>query len=129
MKSLIRLLLMRLRSPPVPARPACAFYGHPTSGQRADPSTGVENAREHSGRYCQVDEKLVDQPPRYGARASREPAMLGVKNGTVKLMAVGDLVFRGARKVRLMADHSCGLSMVETEQSIQELTLPVTGSS
>ena len=34
-----------------------------------------------SGRYCQVDEKLVDRPPRYWARASREPAMLGIRNG------------------------------------------------
>ena len=32
-------------------------------------------------RYCQVDEKLVDRPPRYWARASRKPAMLGIKNG------------------------------------------------
>ena len=32
-------------------------------------------------RYCQVNEKLVDRPPRYWARASREPAMLGIKNG------------------------------------------------
>ena len=31
--------------------------------------------------YCQVDAKLVDRPPRYWARASREPAMLGIKNG------------------------------------------------
>ena len=32
-------------------------------------------------RHCQVDEKLVDQPPRYWAPARREPAMLGIKNG------------------------------------------------
>ena len=31
--------------------------------------------------YCQVDEKLVDQPPRCWARARREPAMLGIRNG------------------------------------------------
>ena len=31
--------------------------------------------------YCQVNEKLVDRPPRYWARASREPAMLGINNG------------------------------------------------
>ena len=31
--------------------------------------------------YCQVDEKLVDRHPRYRARASREPAMLGIRNG------------------------------------------------
>ena len=31
--------------------------------------------------YCQVDEKLVDRPPRYWARASREPAMRGINNG------------------------------------------------
>ena len=34
-----------------------------------------------SERYCQVNEKLVDRPPRYWAPASREPAMLGIKNG------------------------------------------------
>ena len=31
--------------------------------------------------HCQVDGKLVDQPPRYWAPARREPAMLGIKNG------------------------------------------------
>ena len=31
--------------------------------------------------YCQVDEKLVDQPPRCWARSRREPAMLGIRNG------------------------------------------------
>ena len=31
--------------------------------------------------YCQVDEKLVDQLPRCWARARREPAMLGIRNG------------------------------------------------
>ena len=30
-------------------------------------------------RHCQVDEKLVDRPPRYWAPARREPAMLGIK--------------------------------------------------
>ena len=37
--------------------------------------------REPRRRYCQVDEKLVELPPRYWARASREPAMLGIRNG------------------------------------------------
>ena len=32
-------------------------------------------------RYCQVDEKLVDLPPRYWARSRREPAMPGIRNG------------------------------------------------
>ena len=32
-------------------------------------------------RYCQVDGRLVDRPPRYWARASREPATLGIRNG------------------------------------------------
>ncbi len=32
-------------------------------------------------RYCQGDEKHVDRPPRYGARARREPTMLGINNG------------------------------------------------
>ena len=34
----------------------------------------------HDG-HCQVDEKIVDRPPRYWAPARREPAMLGIKNG------------------------------------------------
>ena len=38
-------------------------------------------AAEDSSGYCQVDEKLVDQPPRWWARARREPAMLGIRNG------------------------------------------------
>ena len=33
------------------------------------------------GGYCHVDEKLVDLPPRYWARARREPAILGIRNG------------------------------------------------
>ena len=37
--------------------------------------------RDPSRRYCQVDEKLADRPPRYWARARREPAMLGIRNG------------------------------------------------
>ncbi len=31
--------------------------------------------------YCQGDEKHVDRPPRYWARARREPTMLGINNG------------------------------------------------
>ena len=31
--------------------------------------------------YCQVDEKLVDRPPRYWVLARREPTMLGIKTG------------------------------------------------
>ena len=34
-----------------------------------------------TSRYCQVDEKLADRPPRYWARVRREPAMLGIRNG------------------------------------------------
>ena len=41
----------------------------------------LKTQRHVPRRYCQVDEKLVDRPPRYWARASREPAMLGIKNG------------------------------------------------
>ena len=33
------------------------------------------------GAHSQVDEKLVDRPPRYWAPARREPDMLGIKNG------------------------------------------------
>ena len=33
------------------------------------------------GGYCQVDEKLIDLPPRYWAPARREPAMMGIRNG------------------------------------------------
>ena len=40
-----------------------------------------EACDEASQGYCQVDEKFVDRPPRYWARASREPAMLGIRNG------------------------------------------------
>ena len=42
------------------------------------PPNGVRGATRG---YCQVDEKLVDRPPRYWARARREPAILGIKNG------------------------------------------------
>ena len=38
-------------------------------------------------RYCHVDEKLVDRPPRYWARASREHAMPGIRNGRYDLPA------------------------------------------
>ena len=41
---------------------------------------GFEPAHLSLG-YCQVDEKLVDRPPRYWAQARREPAMLGIRNG------------------------------------------------
>ena len=47
--------------------------GHRHSSRRND--------REARRGYCQVDEKLVARPPRYWARASREPAMLGIRNG------------------------------------------------
>ena len=43
-------------------------------------SSGTGGAKG-PGRHCQVDEKLVEQPPRYWAPARREPAMLGIKNG------------------------------------------------
>ena len=64
-----------------------------------DDSNGTEDARQEwseviagkwlssrldalrSPGYCQVDEKLADRPPRYWARARREPAMLGIRNG------------------------------------------------
>ena len=36
---------------------------------------------QYRGGHCQVDEKLVDRPPRYWASARREPAMLGIKSG------------------------------------------------
>ena len=42
---------------------------------------GNAKTREGRQRYCQVDEKLVDQPPRCWDRARREPAMLGIRNG------------------------------------------------
>ena len=43
--------------------------------------TGVFSGLTVDIRYCQVDGKLVDRPPRYWARASREPAILGIRNG------------------------------------------------
>ena len=56
---------------------------------------------ERLERYCQVDEKLVDRPPRYCARASREPAMLGIRNGRQpqldNTVSVLRLRFGGAR--------------------------------
>ena len=38
------------------------------------------SAEVHSW-HCQVDEKLVERPPRYWVPARREPAMLDIKNG------------------------------------------------
>ena len=49
--------------------------GHP------DGNDGDRLADDPIHRYCQVDEKLVDRPPRYWAQARREPAMLGIRNG------------------------------------------------
>ena len=54
------------------------------TGERLAPYATVSWWREQIAYwtgYCQVDEKLVDRPPRYWARASREPAMLGIKSG------------------------------------------------
>ena len=51
-----------------------------TTGYQAHPWPTSIN-RQRAAGYCQVNEKLVDRPPRYWARASREPAMLGIKNG------------------------------------------------
>ena len=51
--------------------------------------------------HCQVDEKHVDQPPRYCALARREPTMLGIKNGRQpQLDNTSDLPHR-ARKVMM----------------------------
>ena len=52
--------------------------------------------------YCQVDDKLVDRPPRYWARASREPAMLGIRNGRQPQLEslVVSLAIRGDRRIR-----------------------------
>ena len=48
--------------------------------QRTHPTRRSARA-PRDDRYCQVDEKLVDRPPRYWARARRKPAILGIKNG------------------------------------------------
>ena len=48
--------------------------------------------------HCQVDEKLVDQPPRYWARARRDPAMLGIKNSRQPQL---DNTRRNHRRARL----------------------------
>ena len=49
---------------------------------RAEPSyRDCDGRAEPSYRDCQVNGKLVDRPPRYWARASREPAILGIRNG------------------------------------------------
>ena len=60
------------------------------SALRKPPSSRPQRAT----RYCQVDEKLVDRPPRYWARASREPAMLGIRNGRQPQL---DNTLRGVR--------------------------------
>ncbi len=45
-------------------------------------SIGTGSSRDgHPTRHCQVGGKRVDRPPRYWARARREPAMLGIRNG------------------------------------------------
>ena len=41
-------------------------------------NTDYEGAIQTLDGHCQVDEKLVDRPPRYWAPARREPAMLGI---------------------------------------------------
>ena len=48
---------------------------------RHPPVSLIDLDRQGDHAHSQVDEKLVDRPPRYWTRASREPAMLAIKNG------------------------------------------------
>ena len=59
-----RSVKLRVRPPPTDT--------HPVSPSDPD--------RRHNHAHSQVDAKRVDRPPRYWARASREPAMLGIRN-------------------------------------------------
>ena len=58
--------------------------------------------------HCQVDEKLVDRPPRYWARASREPAMLGIKNG--RRPQLDNTLSRNTRASRRQGTPTCRIS-------------------
>ena len=58
--------------------------------------------------HCQVDEKHVDQPPRYCALARREPTMLGIKNG--RCCAVRKLTRNGIVKLS-------GIAMIDPQHT------------
>ena len=60
-----RSVKLRVRSPP--------------TGTHQCHRVTPDRRRNHA--HSQVDEKLVDLPPRYWARARREPTMLGIRNG------------------------------------------------
>ena len=53
---------------------ALGFQQRPKESDGCSPNP-VRLHEDAQDGYCQVDEKLVDRPPRYWARASREPAM------------------------------------------------------
>ncbi len=59
---------------------AAAFSGHPTG--LLEQIRACNGVHAFQFRYCQVDEKLADRPPRYWARGRRERAMLGVRLGS-----------------------------------------------
>ena len=65
----------------------CPFCGRILLDQRLGinnlaVAAGGENAAKllNLTGHCQVDEKLVDRPPRYWAPARLEPTMLSIKN-------------------------------------------------
>ena len=60
-----RSVKLRVRSPP--------------TGTHQCHRVTPDRRRNHA--HSQVDEKLIERPPRYWARVSREPAMLGIRNG------------------------------------------------
>ena len=75
---------------------------------------------------CQVDEKLADRPPRYWARARREPAMLGIRNGCQPQLdstpmavcpSIRDLLFCGSQARRGQLTHKSGPSNSVTPSS------------
>ena len=76
--AVVSISRIRRPSPPPSAGEPPGTRQGPTSGPR--PGRPAE-PRPLFRRYCQVDEKLVDRPPRCWARASREPAMRGINNG------------------------------------------------
>ena len=57
------------------------LYCHENEHARQQVADAYGAATPGEERYCQVDEKLVDRPPRCWAPTRREPAMLGIETG------------------------------------------------
>ena len=72
--------LERFWRPTVTDRPECdPSEDGGSEGWHKMVTTGFADLT-HEDRHCQVDEKLVDRPPRYWAPARLERAMLGIRN-------------------------------------------------